>query len=634
MRVDSLEINAVVSDDYTDNLVDLADALIDVGTLASRTVENIVADVDVSKALGQLETLDAAVRAVDDDIDISASGGGFNVGDGGESPFTEAIRDGFNSLDIDQSVSVSAETAVDGGLVTPDGGDTDTTPLRDVVSRARDLFGDSFDASALIDDGDRINDIGQLIEGDLSDYIDGDAVADAIIDSDDNDITTFDQLSKIDLGDQLDGVEIAIKRGDTDLPTSRFFSRNFGSAGDKIDGFIDSVRNFDATALNNLRASLFPLLATFIGALPAAIAGVIGLAGAALSAAAVLGSVFAVGALGIALSDDITFTDIFEDVRQTVIETFGPIADTLTPTFLRGVDSVQQFIQELSAIGPQLQGLSDDALNVLDAVEGFLLNAIPNVLRFGELAIRLFGDLSDRLEGFSLTRALADVLAVTIDDLILFANAIIRVIPFVIELSEGFLIFASILLYFIGIIGQALNQFPLLTTAMGALIAFTFTLVSATLLLSSAYNILTGSILAGIVPSISAAIGAMKSWLLAKYAAIVASYGLTTAIITTIVALSALTLGLFAVASAAAGAASKWSMLGNEIGGARREMRRFGQGGPSGPGAFGGQSGQGRGYTNYVDNSETTVVADSAETGGSVSRQMQYNNRVRDQHTS
>ena len=65
-----LVLEASVVDDFTDTLLELSEGLAEIDRLAASTVENIEAHVDIDEALRELGTLDAAVEAVDDDIQI------------------------------------------------------------------------------------------------------------------------------------------------------------------------------------------------------------------------------------------------------------------------------------------------------------------------------------------------------------------------------------------------------------------------------------------------------------------------------------------------------------------------------------------------------------------------------------
>lgn len=610
MRVDRLTIDAVVKDNFSSTLNDLIDKLIDIDLIASSTVEDINADVDITKAMAELKTLKSELRDVED----------ISVGD------REAVTMGT--------------VGGDGGrtIATPDGGSSGGgRDLSELVLEARNSFGNAFDSSVLADNPKRTQRLTDLLEGSPSKYIDTKTLTDRLVDPNDDTITDglVENLLSDNDSKSTSAFRTLRRNGLTDLPTREgFFSRNLGSFGNNVDSIFESIKGFDATALNNLRASLFPLLATFIGALPAAIGGLLGLAAAAVAAAAALGGVLAIGALGVSLSDGIELTDILDDLRESLKEALGPIAESLRPTFLAGVDSVEQFFQGLGKVSEQLRSLSDDALDVLDIAEQFVLSGLANVIRFGEITIELFRNLSSELDGFSLTKALADVLATTIDELILFANAVIRLTPFIINLSEGFLAFVGIVLTLFGVLGQLLSRFPFLTQVLGITIATILTLVSATLLLSGAKALLGKTILTRTIPAFIGLLGSLKSAILGIYAATVASYGLITALVIMATLVTIITGGLALLSSVAISAASDWNVLGAEIGSARRELKKFSRSsGPSTSFGGGSRSGQSQ-YTNYVDQSQTTFVAPDKETGGSISRRHQYDQQVAEQHTS
>jgi len=605
MRVDRLSIDAVVNDKFSETLENLSESLMDVAGAQRLVDENMTISVDTD-GVRDLKKLN---RELAKNQALASTAGATTVG-GGAIPTPTPDGGGSSS-----------------GGATADGGRDSGRNLRKLVRTAQETFGDAFNPDVLANDADRAQRLTDFISSKPSEFIDTDALAEAVAEGT-VDAGIVEDLQSDD-DDRSRGAFRTLRRaGLTTLPTS---------ADSAADNLLKRIQDFDATALNNLRASLFPLLVTFIGALPAAIAGVIALGGAAIATAAALGAVGAVGALGVVLADDQSLADIATNLKTSFIEEFGGIAEALRPTFMEAVDSVEQLFGSLADKAALLRGLTDDALNLQAAIERWLVGGFENVIGLAMVATDLFGALGSQVGDFSLSGAFAGVLAQLIDDLIIAASGIISMIPLILTLSEGFLRFVGALTSVLGWIGQLLNTFPLLTKMLGFAAAGILTAVSATLLWLAASKLLTGGLLETAVVGMGSMIKSAYGYVASMFASTAATYSTVFAMYQLLLVLSALTLGLYAVGSLAAMAASKWSLFGGEIHNARKELEKFSKVSANGDvGAFaasrsGRQDGQ---YVNYNDNRQTTIVAPDKQTGSKVSSKHEYSQRVAEQHTS
>jgi len=627
MRVDRLTIDAVVNDDFTSTLGDLTDQLLSVDRVASQTIRDITADVDIAKAMTEVQTLKSSLRDVDDvsaTVNTDADDGIFADFDPAERA-TAADLIGPTQFQRNSSSSSGGETA------SADGGDSNRTSLRRLIRSARGVFGDAFDPTAIANDPERVTRLTDLLGDDPSEFIDEDALATAILDgSVDEDIITNLR------GSDIQGNARAyreLRRNDlTSLPTE---GRMLEGIRKRLDPFTDAIQDFDATALNNLRASLFPLLATFIGALPAAIAGVAALGGAALAAAATLGAVGAIGAIGVVVAEDQSLSDLASELKDEFLDAFAPIGEQLRPTFMEGIDSLNQFFDDLAQRASVLTAFSDDAVQFQKYLETYVLNGFENLIGFASVAIDLFDALGSEMGDFTITGVLAGVLDETIDEIRLVGQAIWNLLPTILRLSEGFFKVIGVMLTLIGVVGLILNEFPLITKIIGAAAATFLTLASAVLISTAVTRLFSAALFqsafaAGksMITSLVSAASTLNVYTvsaLGATAGTLAFYGILVAL------LGVISLGII---PAIGTLSSKFSVLGGDIHSARKELERFSSVSASGNvGEFtASRGGRGSGYTNYVDQSQTTIVAPDDETGGTVSNRHKYDQSVANQH--
>jgi hypothetical protein len=308
------------------------------------------------------------------------------------------------------------------------------------------------------------------------------------------------------------------------------------------------IANLSMSQLHNALARVIPLLLVFVGTLPALIGAFVTLAAAAYAATAALAALTALGAIGFAMEDGTTnldterFTEMLEDVRDSFLESFAPIATRLEPLFRDRLDGLERFFQALAREGDALIALTDEAR----AFGGFLIDFIPDALRdLAALVSALsseFGGIGRFLEE-NFTRILRGMVETTVQALPAISQLlqiIADMIPPITKMSVGFVKVTTVIFALLGLLGDLIGFFGVGAETMGILIGATLALISATLILHGAYKLLGLQLMK---KTIVAIYGLVR----AKIAATLATYGLSGAIVTL---LSLLTLGLFAVIAA------------------------------------------------------------------------------------
>jgi hypothetical protein len=309
------------------------------------------------------------------------------------------------------------------------------------------------------------------------------------------------------------------------------------------------IANLSMSQLHNALARVIPLLLVFVGTLPALIGAFVTLAAAAYAAAAGLVALTGLGALGFAMEDGTTnidterFTEMLQDVRDSFLEAFAPIAQRLEPLFRDGLDGLERFFQALAREGDALIALTDEAR----AFGGFLIDFIPDALRdLAALVSALsseFGGIGRFLEE-NFTRIVRGMVETTVQSLPAISKLlqmIASMIPPLTRMSIGFVKVTTAIFTFLGMIGAALNALDISAEAVGFVVASILTLITAVLTLTGALALLKTAV-------IQAALRPLHLFFTNLLLATGASYALAAALATL---LSIVTLGAFAVASLA-----------------------------------------------------------------------------------
>lgn len=587
-----LVLEASVVDDFTDTLNDLSEQLLEVDRLASQTVENIHADVEIDEALRDLGTLEGAMEAVDDDVDIGAS------------------------TDLDAGTAMAS-----GGGATADGGGGSSGVLgADDLDRFREAFGEAFDPSAVFSDRQPQRGI-DLLGGGVGDFIDQDEALSQILDGD-LDVDVLEDFAGLDPDDTLDALDELQEAGVTNLPT----------------GLTDRFRNLELKMGDFFRifAALIPLLAVFIGALPAAISGIVALGGAALAAAGALAGVGGLALLSGVLTqsgevDATQLTERIEELFDEATAELGPVAQQYAPLLDESFQTIEDTIAGIADRADVFRRVVGDAEGALQYLEETVPVAMADIVRFGDAAMPIIAGVIREAGNMGILRGLADLIVRLTPLLATMTKFFIGALPAVIQLSEGFLKVATVIGGVIYAVGWLIDVVPYAGQAIGLVTGALLTLVSVTAL----YTVATSGAMAAVLGLTKSILGVAAAFI-GKYTwgvflATVETYGLTTALYGAAVAagvlIGVLTLGLGVVLPKISGG---FTDLSSDIDTATSSLESFASASDSldgtqvgvngGMGATGtrGQSG------GYQDASQITVVAGDKETGNAVANQLAF----------
>lgn len=591
-ETERLDILVNVVDEFSTELRDLANSLYEVAGTQRLVDEDMVIDVDVrgEQELSELNR-EMAMLQSQEFLQSATPGGGASAG-------RAMASGGFD----------------DGRGATADGGGPSFLDAMDIDHVAREM-GDAFSEDALIEWEGQPTAPMQMLGPSPHEVLDSRAITRGLLDDDSNiDRSVISRLFDTDVDAFSEALDVLRSEDAVDLPRNR--------------SFMHSIRDFDLTAsqLHNLYASFIPLLAVLIGALPAAITGIVALGTAALGAAGALGAIAGLGALGVALQEQgpatENFADMMEEVQDEFIDALGPLARQLAPLFRDGLDGLERFFNALASRGAVLLELRQEAR----AFGGFLLDTLPTAIallgRFADAASPAFAAFGNFLEDAGLAGRLAGALALVLPELAKIGSVIWQMLPVIFDLSHGFLMVFSAIVNVIGVFLTIIDILPISTKFVGALIASLFVLATVTVWYTKITKALRYELYRNFITTI--------------YSTIKALYAKAGAMVTT----TAATWGMYAAVSALLGlltfgAAPLLSWIGGLFGGvggnikdATTNLDNFASGtqdGSFGPNtAAGSTAGQSAYDTLVVDNSSTTIEAPDRETGTAVSSYNSY----------
>lgn len=570
-----LDLVSSVEDEFSEPLERLETALEDVDNEITQTgdgLDSVQIDVDlngVETAIAELETLEKQLDRVERDVNIAVDRD-MTVGAGGGDAvaMTSGGRRGYEFDNIDDkfpSIVDNDENVLNRGM-------------------------NSMHSHAALD-------------------------ADKQLATSANPATMFDAPFGRGTGVAGDDIGDAIETVFGEMGGDRSLRRRFRDAvpdGDKLEEVMEDLR-FDMSKFYRVFAALIPLVGVFVGALPAAITGVIALGTAALGAAGALAGIGALGAAGYSLqqSGELSMEPITErlgEVTDAFAEAFGPLARKFAPVFEEALLSIEQMAGPLAQASSGLLAFRDEFEGMFNFLEGAIPSAVSGILSFTEAAMPIIDGIINTIIEADILGFLSNQLAEALPQLVSLASTIANLIPAIVHLSQGFLVVAQVIGIMLSPLITMINTFPVLGKVLGLVIGSFLTLVS----LISLHNVLmSGASLAVLnyakvagsylVAGLIAAYEAMLTYTGSTVAATVATAALTVAVATLV---GVLTLGVGALASHFFG-------LGKNIKGARKELERFNQTGTAlGSNSFGSPSGVGpNGQSAYHDNSTTIIQA-------------------------
>lgn len=279
------------------------------------------------------------------------------------------------------------------------------------------------------------------------------------------------------------------------------FARSARQATSSLSDF-----NLRMSDIHNALAALVPALLVFIGAIPAAYTALMTLAGAAMSAAAAFAVMAGLGALGAGLEggnfDMENITEMWQDIKDSFIEAFAPLAERLQPLFEDAISGLERFFQAVSEEGDALMALTDEARSFGRFVTEFVPEALRTLAGLVESMAPVFGDLGGWIkENFnSVVRTFVEITLEALPALISLAKRIAGVLPALARMSVGFAAVASIVIDVLGLFGRLLGLLGLSNEQLGFVVAGLLAFASAVALANSA---LLGFVFKGIASAIT-----------------------------------------------------------------------------------------------------------------------------------
>jgi type III secretory pathway lipoprotein EscJ len=277
------------------------------------------------------------------------------------------------------------------------------------------------------------------------------------------------------------------------------------------------------SSVHNLFAAFIPLLFVFIGALPAAIGGMLALAAAALTAAGALAAIGGLGALGFAMAQSEgegmpsaeDFKEIGKRLRESFFESFAPLAKQLAPVFQDGLRGLERLFDEIAQRGDALLQLRDEAR----AFGGFVLEYLPGLMaRLAGMADQLspvFGAIGEWLQNTDVVQGFIDMFYEALPAMAAFAKALIGALPMILKVSMGLLQVATIIISLISWVLQFADAIGISGEVLGVMLGVVLVLITALSVLGTiagALNaimmLLSSGVLSALVPSFLTAIPA------------------------------------------------------------------------------------------------------------------------------
>jgi len=562
MPTEELDLIANVTEEFEDELEDLEKRLQRIGGLEKETFP-IEANVHIGDAIADIETLKREINSVDD-------------------------------IHVDTDVDTTTVSASGGAsLATPDGrgrsGGMDFLSTTE-INRLLTEFGDAFESTALIERGGEVRSPQELLGGGLADRVDSGELTEALIDEDSSlslgDLSGFERNA--DMDEFMESLRTLRQRDMVDLP-------------DRSGSLAQQVKELDIVMgdFYKLFAATLPLLAIFIGALPAVIGALGALSVAALTAAGALAAVGGLGLLGMMRGPDgFALSNIQDELAQlgeTAKRAFGPLIDSLAPAAQEAFRDLNQFIIELGSVSTILSNLTDEFSALTNFLAGGLVNVLGDALAFAEATIPVFTALNESFPSINFFAVMAGLIEAALPPTVALIADLGTLLPLIFNISMGFLAVTRTIFSFISVITFMLNQVPLLTQVLGLLLGTILGLITV----SAIYTLVTSSLKSGmlsLIPVVYNEIRAMYQLGVAEWFAANGARALAAGLLTV---LSVATFGLAIIPSLA----GQFNILGNNIRDATSALSDFtgvesSLGGVGGPTMHGG--GGGVQYNQYV----------------------------------
>jgi hypothetical protein len=268
-------------------------------------------------------------------------------------------------------------------------------------------------------------------------------------------------------------------------------SKGLSNASDEIGEF-----DLRMTDMHNMLARLVPLLLVFIGAVPAVVTALVGLAAAAVAAGSALLAIAGFGAMGVAMEGGEfnmqNLTDVLEEIQRDFLDAFAPLAERLEPLFRDAADAMTLFFNAVAQQGDALMELTDEAR----AFGQFMMDWVPDVLvamaAMAEAFAPVFGAMGDALQDAQVLRTITKLAMEAIPAIAQMAENIIAAVPFLVRMSIGFAMVSNTIIELLSTLGSFLRMIGISPEVLGLLIGSLLGLASAVALT----NTIMGSFIA------------------------------------------------------------------------------------------------------------------------------------------
>jgi hypothetical protein len=644
---ETLKLISKVEDEFTEPLERLEQALEDVDDAirdSGKGRNDVTIDTDVrgaSTAIGELEALETAVDTLDDEtvlIDADVQEGSFdqlfdereaettvddevNVFDApSEMPSPAEVMEDVESPSVDEQSVLGPEIPTNEGPVadpnvaTSGGRDHDLFTVEN-MSLFEDEMDPFLDTQELGRRGGEVSRVEDILDRDITELVDFEVAVERVGDDDSAiDINTLKGIKGLDGPEAFaDAVETLSAEGLTDLGTGRLSRRK--RLREVMTDMVFTMGKF-----HQIIASLIPLAGVLVGALPAAITGVVALGGAALAAAGALGAIGALGAMGMNLKANgemglEALAEELDAIGQTFADAFAPLSRSLAPTLETALTSIEDMAGPLANASSGLLAFRDEFVGVASFIERTLPSLVSEVIAFGHAITPIISGLVNQIGDKDTIGFFAAQLEQALPSLIMLFNSVIEILPAIVRLSQGFLTVTAVIGLMAESLALVLNTFPVFTRGLGILVSMFLVATSAVTLWSAAMTGASGTILSYVIPSVIAAVEALTGYTLTTWQA----YAATTALI------GALTLGAGALASFA----GEFSLLGGNVKDARKELEKFNRTGN----ALGSTSIRGNGGENpYATTAGGSTTVINAGDRDSAARQQYASQYEQQQH--
>lgn len=327
--------------------------------------------------------------------------------------------------------------------------------------------------------------------------------------------------------------------------------RSAMTAADKAaDSF--ELSNLRMSDLHNALAKMLPLLAVFIGTLPALVTALVAVAAAAFAAAAALAAMTVFGAMGAGMvrgNGDMMegLQEILNELQADFMDAFTPIMRQFRPLFEDTMEGLGMLFQRIANLDHVLRSLEDEARRFGDFISDFTVGTIRDMGRMVEAFDGVFSMIAGFMQDMDLLMELTQFMGRVLPELTIFTALAVETIIRLVEMSEGFLLVATAIGVAISFLFDLMDFLGVSNKQMGVLIATVLTAATA-------YFIFSSSIMSAVIPSLAAlgtkmlaAISSLTGYSASTVVATLATYGLAKAFL---VLIGTLTLGIGAIVTA------------------------------------------------------------------------------------